>query len=87
MNPYGHLESEQMRIVEKRNFLIDNIKCLCGHEFLHPMREIKGKYIPVNLYNKMKEIFMKYWKENRLLLYIQVKTFIILIIIIYQRET
>ena len=31
------------------------------------MNSIKGKYIPGNAYNQMKEIFMKKWKAKSLL--------------------
>ena len=30
------------------------------------MKARKRKYIPGNIYNKMKEIFIKYWKEKML---------------------
>ena len=59
MNPNDHLESEQIGRDEKIHFLIDNIKCLCDHGHLHPREEKKGKYTPGNLYNQMKEIFIK----------------------------
>ena len=59
MNPYDHLQSEQTRIEKKKHFLIENKQCLCDHGGLHPIIEIKGKYIPGNVYNKMKETFIK----------------------------
>ena len=40
---------------------------LCDHDGLHPMIARKGKYIPGNVYNQMKGIFIKYWKANSLL--------------------
>ena len=43
----------------KRNFLIDNKQCLCDHGDLHTMISRMGKYTPGNVYNKMKEIFIK----------------------------
>ena len=46
MNPNDHLESEKTRIYEKRNFIIDNKECLCGHGGFHPIIEIKSYYIP-----------------------------------------
>ena len=53
-NLYDHLELEQMIRDEKRNFLIDNILCLCVHGGLHISKARKGKYIPGNAYNQMK---------------------------------
>ena len=67
MNPYDHLESEKMRRDENINFLIDNIKYLCDHSNLHKTKARKGKYTPGNVYNKTKEVFIKYWKDKRLL--------------------
>ena len=58
MNPYDHLESEKNNR-EKRKCLIYNKKCLCEHSSLHPMISIKGRYIPINEYNHMKEKFIK----------------------------
>ena len=46
MNPYDHLESEKTIIDKKRQFFIDNKKCLCEHGGLHPMIARKGKYTP-----------------------------------------
>ena len=66
MNTYDHLESEQMRIDEKRHFIFGNIKCLCDHGCLYQMKAIKGKYIPGNVHNQMEEIFIKYWNEKKL---------------------
>ena len=40
MNPYEHLEPEQIGIDKNRNFIIDNNKCLCDHGGLHPIIEI-----------------------------------------------
>ena len=37
------------------------------HGSLHPMIAKKERYIPVNVYNKMKEIFIKNWKDSSLL--------------------
>ena len=54
MNPYDHLESEEMRRDENRHFIIENKECLCDHGSLHPMKAIKGKYIAEILYNQMK---------------------------------
>ena len=48
-----------MRGDEKRYFLIYNKECVCNHGGSHPIKSIKGKYIPVNLYNQIKEIFIK----------------------------
>ena len=59
INAYDHLESEQTKIDEARNFLIDNKTYLCGHGGLHPDKARKFKYIPGNVYNQMKEIFIK----------------------------
>ena len=56
-----------MRRDERRHFLIDSIKCLCDHGGLHTTKARKGKYIPGNLYNQIKVIFIKDWKEKRLL--------------------
>ena len=64
MNPYEHLESKQKRKDEKRYFIIDNKVCLCGNGGLYPMIARKGVYIPVIIYNQMKEIFFKYWKQT-----------------------
>ena len=40
---------------------------MCGLGVLKPMISRKGKYFPVNVYNQMKEIFFKHWKEKSLL--------------------
>ena len=40
---------------------------MSDHGGLQPMKERKGKYIPENVYNQMKEILIKDWKEKRLL--------------------
>ena len=56
-----------MRREGKRHFLIENINFLCYHGGLHPLKSRKGNYIPGNVKNKMKEIFIKYWKEKTLL--------------------
>ena len=50
MNPYEHLLSEQSRIENKSQFLVDNKQHLCEHGGLHPMTARKGKYIPDNVY-------------------------------------
>ena len=57
MKPYEHILSEQLRTKKKSQFLIDNKQHLCEHDFLHPMSEWKGKYIPDNLYTSMKDTF------------------------------
>ena len=67
MNPYAHLESEKTRIEEERHFMIENKEYLCDYGGLHLMISRKGKYIPGYVYNKMKEIFIKYWKDKSLL--------------------
>ena len=67
MNPYDHLESEQKRRYENRHFLIENIKYLCDFGSFHSIEARKGKYVPVNVNNKMREIFIKEWKDRRLL--------------------
>ena len=59
MNPYEHLQSEKTRIENKSRFLIDNRQNLCENGGLHPMTELKSKYIPVNAYISMKEKFIK----------------------------
>ena len=59
MNPFDHLESEKTRIEKKINFLIDNKQLLCDHGGLHQLISRKGKYIPGNVYNNMKETFIK----------------------------
>ena len=41
---------------------------MCDHGGLHPTKERKGKFIPGNLYNQMKEIFIKDWNMKRLLI-------------------
>ena len=38
---------------------------MCDHGGLYPIIEKRGEYIPVNIYNQMKEIFFKDWKEKR----------------------
>ena len=38
MNPYGYLESEQIRIDKNRQFIIENKECLCDRGFLYPMK-------------------------------------------------
>ena len=50
---------------------------MCDHGGLHPMIEIKGKYIPGNIYNQKKEIFIKIGNIRVCLDYIQVKTFLV----------
>ena len=59
MNPYEHLELEQVRIEKNRCFLIYNKQCLCEHNGLHPMMARKGKYNQGNVYNDIKETFIK----------------------------
>ena len=59
MNPYEHLFSEKSRIENKSQFLIENKQNLCEHGGLHPMTARKSKYIPVNVYNSMKDTFKK----------------------------
>ena len=49
MNPYNNLEQEKTRIEKKRQFLIDEKRCLCEHDGLNPMIEIKGN-IPQAIY-------------------------------------
>ena len=66
MKPYDHLESEKIKIEKKRHFLLIT-KCLCENGGLHPMIVRKGKYIPGNVHNWMKEIFIKNWKSMSLL--------------------
>ena len=67
MNPYYHLESERTRIDEKIFFIIDNIKVFCDNGGLYPVKVRKGKYIPGNVYNQMKEIFIKNGIDKSLL--------------------
>ena len=43
--------------------MIDNKQCLCEHGGLNPMIERKGKYIPGNVQNHMKETFIKNWRS------------------------
>ena len=40
---------------------------MCDHGGLHQMKERKGKHIPENVYNQMKEILLKDLREKRLL--------------------
>ena len=77
MKPYDYLESEQTIIYEKRYFLTGNKEFLCVRDVLHPIIARKVKCIPGNLYNKMKEIFIKNCKDKTFWDYIQVKKFII----------
>ena len=77
MNPFDNLESEQTRIYENIHFFIENKECLGDHGSLHPMIAKKERYIPVNVYNKMKEIFIKIGKIVVCWYYIQVTTFLI----------
>ena len=58
MNHVEDLESAKTRIDIMRQFFIDNRKKLCEHGGLHAMIAIKGKYIPGNIYNLMKENFI-----------------------------
>ena len=83
MNPYDRLESEQTRIGNKRHFPIDNKQYLCDHSDLHIMIARRSEYIPGNIYNQMKETFIKKWKAKKIWDYIQVKTFLISLIIKY----
>ena len=62
MNPYDYLESEKSRIEKCIHFLIDNKQCLCEHGGLHTMIARKRKYTPGNVYNHVKETFIKNWK-------------------------
>ena len=50
INPYNYLKSEQTRIDEKINFLIENIKYLCDHRGLHPV-ESRKENISQEIYN------------------------------------
>ena len=61
MNPNDHLESGKTIMKKNKLFLIDNKQCLCEHGVLHLMVERKGKYIPGNVHNHMKETFIKNW--------------------------
>ena len=67
MNPYDHLESKEKRKERNRQFLIDNNQCLCENGVLHPMISRQGKYIPGNVYNNIKETFIKNWQSKSLL--------------------
>ena len=87
MNPYDRLESEQTRIGNKRHFPIDNKQYLCDHSDLHIMIARRSEYIPGNIYNQMKETFIKNCKAKNFWDYIQVKTFLISLIIKCQRST
>ena len=69
MNPYEHLESLKNKNREKRQFLIYNRQTLCEHGGLHLMIERKGKYIPVNVYNNIKENFIKNWESKSVLVF------------------
>ena len=40
---------------------------MCNRGGLNPEKSRKGRYIPGNVYNQMKEIFIKDWKEKKLL--------------------
>ena len=85
MNIMDHLESEQRRIYENIQFLIDNKKCLCDHGFLHTMKERKGKYTPENLYNHMKEIFRKIGIGRSIWDFIKVMIILHWLVMWYQR--
>ena len=61
MKPYDHFESGKKK-EKKRQFLIDKKQCLCENGGLYPITAIKGKYIPGNLYNHIKETFIKNWR-------------------------
>ena len=54
MNPHENLELEQKIIDKNKHFIVYNKQCLCDHGGFHPMIEIKGKYIPGNVYNRIK---------------------------------
>ena len=47
--------------------MIDNKKYLCEHGDLYKMISIKGKYILGNVYNHMKETFIKNWRSQSVL--------------------
>ena len=47
--------------------MIDNRQKLCEHDGLHTMIARKGKYIPVKVYNTMKETFIKNWESKSVL--------------------
>ena len=57
MNPCEHL----------RQLLIVNKQHLCEQGDLHPMTVQKGKYIPDNVYNSMKDIFNKHLDSKSVL--------------------
>ena len=59
---YNQNKQEEMKRVI---FLLIILYFLCDHGGLHTMKSRKGKYTPGNVYNQMKELFIKYWKENR----------------------
>ena len=40
---------------------------MCDHGGLYPIIEKRGEHIPVNIYNQMKEIFFRDWKEKRVM--------------------
>ena len=65
--------------------MIDNRQKLCKHGGLHTMIARKGKYIPVKVYNTMKETFIKNWESKSVWDLIQVKKFQIVLIMTYQR--
>ena len=46
-------------------YLFENSLFLCYHDFLYPMKERKGKYIPGNLCNQIKGVLIKYWNRKR----------------------
>ena len=63
-----YTETSGKTIIEKkRQFFIDNRKNLCEHGGLHPMISRKGKYVPVKVYNTVKETFIKNWESKSVL--------------------
>ena len=60
------IQDQKNKNILKETFLIENMECLCVNYGWHPIKSRKGNYIPGNVYNKTKEIFIKYWKKKRL---------------------
>ena len=50
-----------------KNILLQTILRVCVIMWLVSNEKRKGMYIQVNVYNQMKEIFIKDWKDKRLL--------------------
>ena len=66
--------------------MIDNKLCFCGHGGMHPLIARNVNYIPGNVYNVMKETFIKTVDIRVCCDLILVEIFLISLIVVYIRQ-